>query len=52
MSDPKNLNDDYYNDNELGGLGAAEYDIHEEYSLMINGNADQGLSSETDEWGY
>lgn len=50
-SDPK-LYDDSLNDNELGGLGAADYDIQDEYDLMTNGNADLNLSSETDEWGY
>ena len=50
-SDPK-LYDDSLNDNELGGLGAADYDIQVEYDLMTNGNADLNLSSETDEWGY
>ena len=51
MSDPK-LYDDSLNDNELGGLGAADYDIQDEYNLMTNGNAELNLSSETDEWGY
>jgi hypothetical protein len=51
MRDPK-LYDDGMNDSELGGIGAADYDIQEEYGIMTNGNADLGLNLNTDEWGY
>tara|TARA_X000001316_G_C921583_1_gene36065 strand:+ start:593 stop:769 length:177 start_codon:yes stop_codon:yes gene_type:complete len=51
VRDPK-LYDDEMNDNELGGIGAADYDIQEEYGIMTNGNADLGLNLNTDEWGY
>ena len=27
-------------------------DIEDEFGLMTNGNADQNLNMETDEWGY
>ena len=52
MGDPRNKDNDYYNDSELGGMGPADYDIQDEYGLMTGNTADQNLSSETDEWGF
>ena len=52
MGDPKWKEYKDYNDAELGGMGAADYDIEDEFGLMTNNNADMNLSTETDEWGY
>ena len=49
---PKWKDYDDYNDSELGGMGPASYDIEDEFGLMTNGNADENLNMETDEWGY
>ena len=40
------------NDSELGGMGAADYDVEEEFGLLTDNSADSSLYNETDEWGY
>ena len=52
MADPRKWDYENLNDSELGGMGATDYDIEDEFGLLTNGNADQNLNMETDEWGY
>lgn len=51
--EPKwNKEEDSLNDSELGGMGAADYDVEEEFGLLTDNSADSSLYNETDEWGY
>ena len=44
--------EDSFNDSELGGMGAADYDVEEEFGLLTDNSADSSLFNETDDWGY
>ena len=50
--EPKWYKEESLNDSELGGMGAADYDVEEEFGLLTNNMADSNLYNETDEWGY
>ena len=51
IEEPKWYKEESLNDSELGGMGAADYDVEEEFGLLTDNMADSNLS-ETDEWGY
>lgn len=52
ISEEPNWYKENFNDSELGGMGAADYDVKEEFDLLTNNKADSSLYNETDEWGY
>ena len=50
--EPKWYKDESLNDSDLGGMGAADYDVEEEFGLLTDNMADSNLNMETDDWDY